>query len=89
MPSILYGKSGQTSIVEMCETPPVCIDCKHYEYDGGSWCRKSEIEGFNIINIITGKKLLLARSNRDSCQNQRYSEEEDHCGIEGRFFEPK
>ncbi len=66
-----------------CNTkPPVCKKCVHYNYSRGSWCER--VESKKVFNVITGETesmLMLWK-----CQEQRYSEKQHDCGLEGKFF---
>ena len=76
--------AGHTLLEKSCE-PPVCVDCRHHEFNGRSWCKR--LDNLEVFNVITGKYVKYC--GLASCRDQRHGDSENHCGVEGKFFEPK
>lgn len=81
------GSSGAT--MTTVDKVKVCMKCKFYKYlSSGQMCTRLDPP---VHDVITGKRyskfsdvFLGVR-----CQSERFSTEEGHCGIEGRFWKSK
>ena len=62
-----------------------CYKCKYRKFEGGSWCTFGK--DIKVINVITGRTEDLFDSLM-RCQDQRYSNHPQACGLEGKYFEP-
>ena len=68
----------------------VCSECIHYRYKAGSCCtRKGDPRIHNIITGAVYERFSSIHPGGPSCRTERFSDDEEKCGIEGRFWKSK
>ena len=71
-------------LVALQKEVPVCMECKHREWDRGSWCKRPSLP--TVFNLFTGDKMIAAPR---TCRDERESDSPYCCGINAQYFEPK
>jgi hypothetical protein len=82
---VLWDKNGPS--IRSAKHLRICRECKHYDYNSGSMCKRIDPPVHNVITGVEYKSFSSVFIGT-SCQNERYSTSKENCGIEGRFWKP-
>lgn len=79
-------EAGGYIFIVIDKKPPACYDCRFRQDISGSYCCRIITDKTEVYNTITGKTETHHYGPR--CQVERYSDNTQCCGMEGKFFKP-